>query len=729
MSRLLCIVASILTSFCFAQQKKQFTVKYSTEPITLDGALNESAWQTADSAKDFWQYFPTDSVLATQPSEIKMLYDNTTLYIGITVKAAGNKFVTPTLKRDFRAGNSDNITLMFDTFNDGANAFLFGINPYGVRREGLVSGGGSDLRGFNITWDVKWKAETKIYDDYYVAEMAIPLTSFKFKEGETKWWFNRYRFDTQSNEQSTWINIPRNQFIFNLAFMGDMIFEKPLGKSKTPMALIPYVNTLIGKDYETNETTSDFKFGGDAKISIGNSMNLDITVNPDFSQVEVDDQVTNLTRFEVSLPEKRQFFIDNSDLFSDFGDNREANPFFSRRIGIAKDTAGNTIENKIIAGVRLSGKIDENWRLGFLNIQTEKDEANNIPSNNNTVLAIQRKVFSRSNIGLIFVNRQSFSDENYIAPEDKYNRVIGVDYNLASADNTWVGRFFLHNSFAPNENNKNQSAGISLNYNSRNYKIGFESNYIGANFRSDLGFIRRTDILKINPEIERIFWSESKSVNYHSISFEPIFFWRPELDYKNSDYLFITAWETRFNDQSEFRAALFNRFTYLTDEFDPTGTDGVPLPANQGYYYNSVSLRYQSDRRKAFAYSLNPSIGRFYNGNKYSFEANIGIRVQPKFFASVNVNFDRIELPNPHPSASIWLIGPKLDVTFNRSLFWSTFIQYSNQRDNLGINTRLQWRFAPLSDLFIVYNDNYFTNTIMPKNRSINLKLTYWLNI
>ena len=221
--------------------------------------------------------------------------------------------------------------------------------------------------------------------------MAIPLTSFKFKEGETKWRFNSYRLDMQGNERTTWMPIPQNQRIFNLAFMGDMVFEKGLGKSRTPFAFIPYVNGIAAKDYENNQDLSNFKVGADAKLAIGNSLNLDLTINPDFSTVEVDNFITNLTRFEVALPERRQFFIDNSDLFGNFGGRRDANPFFSRRIGIATDTAGNTIENRIIGGARLSGKINNDLRLGFLNIQTEEDEANGIASNNNMMLALQQK--------------------------------------------------------------------------------------------------------------------------------------------------------------------------------------------------------------------------------------------------------------------------------------------------------------------------------------------------
>ena len=442
-------IHSTYSQINFSSKQKSFQVKYINDFIKLDGVLDEPIWTEAESAKDFWEYFPVDSILAREQTDIKMLYDDKNLYIGIKVNTVGKDYAIESLRRDFRAGNSDNITLLFDTFNDGNNAFLFGTNPYGVRREGLVSGGGLDLRGFTISWDVKWRGESKIYDDYYTSEMVIPLTSFKFREGETKWRFNSYRFDTQSNENSTWVRIPQNQNIFGLTFMGDMIFEKPLGKSRTPFAVIPYINYLNARDFENESSINNFKVGADAKVSIGNSMNLDITVNPDFSQVEVDNQITNLTRFEIGLPERRQFFIDNIDLFADFGDSRDSNPFFSRRIGIARDTAGNTIENSIIGGVRLSGKLNNRLRIGFLNLQTEADEANEIASNNNMMLAVQQQVFSRSNIGLFFINRQSTKDYDFLADEDRYNRVLGVDYNLISEDNLWSGRLFLHKSFEP----------------------------------------------------------------------------------------------------------------------------------------------------------------------------------------------------------------------------------------------------------------------------------------
>jgi len=207
-----------VTSFLLSQTKTVH-VKYISETILLDGHLDEKSWIETKPATNFWNYFPTDSLQAKQQAEIKMLFDDNNLYIGIKVNAPGNDFIIPSLRRDFRAGGSDNITLLFDTFNDGTNAFIFGTNPEGVQREMLLSGGGTELRGFNMAWDTKWKSKTVIHDDHYNIEWIIPLSAFKYREGETKWRFNSYHFDTQDNENNTWVNIPQIQFIFNLAFM------------------------------------------------------------------------------------------------------------------------------------------------------------------------------------------------------------------------------------------------------------------------------------------------------------------------------------------------------------------------------------------------------------------------------------------------------------------------------------------------------------------------------
>ena len=166
-------------------------------------------------------------------------------------------------------------------------------------------------------------------------------------------------------------------------------------------------------------------------------------------------------------------------------------------------------------------------------------------------------------------------------------------------------------------------------------------------------------------------------------------------------------------------------------DFDPTRTKGsVPLPANNFYSYTDYEMAYSSPDKDLFNFRTEIQIGDFFNGKKFSLNNEFKFRVQPYFNTSLKINYDSIELPEPYNSKDIWLISPKFQFTFNKKTFWTTYVQYTNQSENLGINSRLQWRFAPLSDLYLVYNDNYFTTgSIKPQYRSINLKLTYWINI
>lgn len=710
----------------------QLNAKYISEAMQIDGELNETAWKNTDKSSPFWQYFPSDSISAKYQTTIQIAYDETTLYVGIRAEAVDNDFVVSSLRRDFSAVRNDNVSIVFDTFNDGTNGFGFGITPYGVRREFLVSSGGASIENFNFAWDVKWQGESKIYDSYFTAEMAIPLTSLKFEEGATKWHIRPYRFNIQSNETSTMARVPQTQQFGSLAFGDALIFEKSLGKSRTPITLIPYVNGLAQKDFNSNMSDTSVSVGGDAKIAIGDGLNLDLTLNPDFSNIEVDDIFTNLTRFELRLPERRQFFIDNSDLFGSFGNFfNEARPFFSRRIGLARDVDGNLIQNDIIAGARLSGKLNEDWRLGVLNIQTAADKGNEIASNNNSMIALQRKVGKRSNIGAFIVNRERFGSYDFSEANDRYNRVFGVDYNLASADNSWSGRYYLHKSINPDDKGGNFSAQAITTYNKNGWLIINDWVYVGDDFKADLGFVPRKDIFKMGNLAQRFFFPKKREVvNRYNLGVLFINYFRPKLDFKLSDYFLRVSSEIEFTNNSRLTTNLINQYVFLTDDFDPTRTEnGTPLLGDRGYTFNHANIEFASNNTNLFTYSFNTTLGQFFNGNRYSVGGNVGYRLQPWAQFSLNVNYDGIKLPNPYESANYWLITPRMDITFNKSLFFTTLAQYSNQRDNFAVNARLQWRFAPLSDLFLVYNDNYSTDGFSPRFRSINLKITYWLNL
>nr|MCU0368619.1 carbohydrate binding family 9 domain-containing protein [Cyclobacteriaceae bacterium] len=449
--RILVILGALASLPALAQPS--VTIHRATAPIKLDGILDEPDWQTAELATNFKQYFPYDSSLANAQTEIRLTYDDQFIYIGALMHNLGpRKYVTPSLRRDYRGEANDGVSIVFDTFKDKTNAFIFGVNPYGVQREGLVAnGGGTGSNDFTLNWDNKWYSEVKTYDEYWIAEMAIPFKTLRFKSNLSSWNVNFYRIDSQYAERSTWSPIPRNFDIVNLAFNKELIWDKPLEDPGANVSIIPYIANNTSRNFEKETPTeSKMQFGGDAKIGIGPALNLDLTVNPDFSQVEVDEQVTNLDRFEIFFPERRQFFLENADLFANFGLDG-TRPFFSRRIGVARDeSTGQNIQNTIYGGVRLSGKINNNTRIGFLNMQTAEDEEIDLPSTNYTVGTIQQKVFARSNISMIVVNKQAFQDSiggEFTTQPNAYSRLAGIDYNLASADNRWTGKAFYHHSF------------------------------------------------------------------------------------------------------------------------------------------------------------------------------------------------------------------------------------------------------------------------------------------
>jgi len=725
------------TSILISGQKPATVAKIDSE-IKVDGKLDEKVWKLSSPADNFWQYFPVDSVPAEQQTEMYFLYDEETLYVGFKCYSEGSDYVVPSLKRDFRAGGNDNITLIIDPFNDRINAVFFGTNPRGVQREGLISGGGAEIRGFSTAWDNKWRSEASIEEGYWSAEMAIPLSILRFNPDIDTWSINAYRFDTQSNERSTYTRIPRNQLILNLAFMSDLKWdEAPSGSKGKGNSLIPYVTSGISKNFENSENSKfTYNLGGDAKFAITPSLNLDLTFNPDFSQVEVDQQVTNVDRFEIFFPERRQFFLENADLFGAFGNSR-INPFFSRRIGVSRDTlTGNAIQNTIYAGARLSGKLTENVRLGLLSMQTAADPENGLPDYNYSIVSLQKRIFSRSNIGLIFVNKQGFGEIDPSSGNDRFNRVIGLDYNLATNNNTWTGKAFLHRSLSESGGESPWAQGSSLRYNSRRAFVQWDQQYVGSDYDAQVGFVRRKNFVSINPSVGLNFYQENGLFNVHG----PFLDWNylSTIGLGNTDRELTLGYELELSNNSRINAAISNTYVLLTSDFDPTGTGSSALPADSDYTYTAFELSYSSNRNLDFSYSLNPNLGQYFNGMRYGLSGRLSYRTQPYGLLSLAYSYNHFIQEHLDEAKQTVLLGPRVDLSFTKSLFLTTVVQYNSQITNMNVNARFQWRFAPVSDLYIVYTDNYFTEfTDDPsnrfisniRNRSIVAKVTYWLNI
>lgn len=594
------------------------SIKRATAPIVLDGNIIETDWQTAQVASQFMQFFPTDTVLANAQTEIRLTYDDQFIYIAAKMFNLGpRKYVTPSLRRDFRGEANDGISIVFDTFKDKTNAFIFGVNPFGVQREGLVAnGGGTGVDDFSLNWDNKWYSEAKIYDDFWVVEIAIPFKTIRFKEGLSSWNVNFYRIDSQYSERSTWAPIPRNFDIVNLAFNKELVWDKPLRKPGPNVSVIPYSALNSTRNFaDATPTDTKVQLGGDAKISIGPALNLDLTVNPDFSQVEVDEQVTNLDRFEIFFPERRQFFLENADLFASFG-LEGTRPFFSRRIGVAIDTStGQNIQNTIYGGMRLSGKINNNTRIGVLNMQAGKDAAINLPSTNYTVATLQQKVFSRSNIGFIFVNKQAFQDSIggvFKTNPISFSRTAGADFNLASADNRWTGKAFYHRSFDETQSDSAFSFGGVINYNTLKWELRLLTRQVGANYNPEVGFVRRRDIQQLASTNWYNIYPVKGSIQSHGPGFDFDMVRNETYGFLDWDYNFM--YQIRWRTTAMFNLRLREEYTYLFDSFDPSGSSGLKLPSNTAYKNRVLIASYFSDARKKFFFNLSTRAGGYFNG-------------------------------------------------------------------------------------------------------------------
>ena len=721
-----------LMAVCFLQASPDtfaLQVLTTVEAVEIDGLLDEPIWQRAEKNSEFWQWFPADSIHAQARTELYMARDEKYLYVGAICYTAGDDFVISSLRRDYRAGGNDNISLMFDPFNDRRNAFLFGMNAYGVKREALVTDGGRGPDSFNTAWDNRWEGATTNYEDRYVCEFAIPFTTLRYIEGGQKWSFNCYRFDTQHNEWSVWTHIPQNQQFFRLGFMGDLHWEDPLDKTGRNLVIIPYASGGSGKDHEAGTgATTIREVGADAKVAVTPGLNLDLTLNPDFSQVEVDQQLTNLTRFELFLPERRQFFLENSDLFGSFGSER-INPFFSRRIGIATDTAsGLTVQNRIWAGARLSGKITDDVRIGVLNMQAADDRSNGLPSYNYGVFAVQKAIQNRSSLGAIFVNKQHFSKHRFSETTTSYNRVIGLDYNFLSKNNNWDGRIFYHRSFSEDQQSDPFSHGFLVNYYQRNVEASWRHSYVGEGYDAEVGFVPRTGFFSINPEIALLLYgrrAESKLVN-HGPGIELDALWKPGFGQTDSELTLF--WNFRFAGNQRGRIFIERNFIHLFDDFDPSRTGAEPLPGNADYRYTLAGLSYSTDQRKKLNHRFIALAGEFFNGEIMRLSGTSSYRFQPYGNVALSYSYNRIMLPEPYATENLLLVGPRVDITFSKKIFLTTLVQYNNQIDNLNINARLQWRYKPVSDFYLVYTDNYDTQHFGVRNRSLVAKVTYWLN-
>ncbi len=712
---------ALLCSFSGNAQKKnesyQIHLARAKGTLTMDGVLNEPDWQAAEVASDFFMVLPMDTSSARVRTEVRMTYDNTNLFLSaVCYHFLPGPYMVESLRRDFTFGKNDNFLLFMDTFDDQTNGFSFGANAAGAQWDGIMYEGGK----VDLSWDNKWISAVKNYDDKYIIEMAIPFKSIRYKKGITRWGINFSRLDLKTTEKSSWAPVPRQFPTASLAYTGILVWDQPPPVNHSNVSLIPYTLGGASKDH-LKSTPADFRgdVGLDAKVAVTSSLNLDLTVNPDFSQVDVDRQVTNLDRFELFFPERRQFFLENGDLFANFG-YTNIRPFFSRRIGLGVP---------IQYGARFSGKINKNWRVGAMNMQTERVRKDSLPSQNFSVVALQRRVFARSNIGALFINKESLSyDPEEHFRHNKYNRNIGLEYNLASSNNLWTGKALFLKSFSPDRHTRDYTHAANLQYSSKRWLVGWQHEYVGKNFNAEVGYVPRKGYLKASPFVSRLFFPQGTKVLSHGPRLTSTSFWKESLDATDNENILLYL--ITFRSYSSFDAWVGNSYVKLLQPFDPTNAGGDTLRRGTKHRWKAWGVEYYSKPQQLFTYYITMRQGGYYaDGTRLNFTGEAGYRIQPYASLVVSGTYNDIRLPEPWGRTTFWLIGPRLDITFTNKIFLTGFAQYNEQANNVNLNARFQWRYRPASDLFIVYTDNYLPQNFNVKSRAIVLKFTYWWNI
>lgn len=730
---LLFLLLCILFQLPVSAQDYAFHLKKASSTIVLDGEFDEQAWQDAEVITNFYNSKPVDTSFAKSITEVRMTYNENFLYVSaICYDELEGDYIVQSLKRDFSFPRTDAFAVFIDPYNDGTNGFSFGCNPYGAQREGVLEAGGR--YGVTTAWDNKWYSKTKISEGKWTIEMAIPFKTLRFKEGMSEWRINFARHDQKRNEESTWVPVPVNFNVAHLGYTGRVIWDEPTRTPGANVSVIPYLSMGSNKQFVPENKPVDITpdAGFDAKIGITSSLNLDVTVNPDFSHVEVDRQVTNIDRFELFFPERRQFFIENNDLFGSLGTSRTS-PFFSRRVGLGTDSLGRTVENPILAGLRLSGKINNNWRIGVLNIQTKQNEVAGIDGQNYAMAISQHKFWKRSNFSAFMVNRQGFgsdsSNKKAFNTED-FNRVLGADLKLLSSDGKFNMHSYTHKVLTPFDSLEDTwSIGNSFEYDTKKLYVGVFQEYVGEDYKSDVGYTPRVGYYHYKPEVAVFYYPQKTSLfNYHKVGSSYDFY--TNISHQKIEHSAQIYYEVRFMSTAKINIGLVDEYIQLQRDFNPSRTpSGLKLKAGEGYAFSSLKLTAQTNERKNIFFSIDNRFGEYFNGKRLYLSASARYRIAPKINITVDYAYTDIVLPTPYSSANYHLLGTQFDMSFTTKLFFTTFVQYNTQIDNVNINSRLQWRFKPASDLFLVYTDNYFPETMLAKSRAVVLKFTYWFNL
>jgi hypothetical protein len=691
-------------------------------PITLDGRLDEAAWEGAPIARDFIQNDPREGQPATYDTEVRMIYDDAALYIGVFAKDdEPDGIIISELRKDFNTGTGDSFQVVIDTFKDERNGYQFAINPAGAKWDAQMANEG---RESNSNWDGVWDVSARIADDGWYAEMRIPFRTLKFSpDSEQTWGINFQRRLRRLNENSYWSPIQRIHGLSRVSMAGTIEGLQGIAPGNN-LRVKPYAlasaSRLAGRP-----TDGDFDAGFDVKYGITSGLTWDFTVNTDFSQVEADEQQINLTRFSLFFPEKRDFFLENSGIFQfgvasggGGGGGGRQNPsqdmilFFSRQIGLSTD--GTAIP--ILGGMRLTGRAG-GVSIGALNIQQRGEGAS--PSANFTALRVRRDLLSQSDVGVMLLNKETSGPH--------FNRVVGADANFRFFQNFDVN-FAGAKTFSPDV--ANVAAGddwyskSSFNYNSN--RLAFRGGYqtIGERFNNEMGFVPRRGVNNGELHLGARFrpnWRWTRGwlrETYPHWQVENFARRGGGLESRYMDW----HWPVTFHNSTFIEVGVNPNIEVIRNAFPINSRRNINVLPGR-YEFNEYFLLANTNAAAPIAFNTRYSIGDFYDGYRRGYSVGSTVRANQHFNVSANVQYNDIELPQG--AFTTTLITGRVNYFLNTKVFLNALLQYNTDARQWSSNVRFNVIHRPLSDIFLVYNERRNSQTGEMIDRAIVAKMTY----
>ena len=700
------------------------------EAPAIDGdVLADSVWQQATPIAGFKQYQPDEGKPVSERTEVRMIFTRDTLFIGVVCYDSDPaQIIVSDSRRDSSLDNTDSFRMIFDTFQDVQNGFVFGTNPAGVEYDGQVTNegqGGGGLTGnqqsgsgsgFNLNWDGAWEVRTKTTELGWMAEFAIPFKTLRYPATANQvWGVNFQRNIRRKNEEAYWAPIPRQFNLYRVSIAGTVGGLQP--PSFRNFKLIPYVLGEVNQIGETPaETDPDGDAGIDVKYNLTPSLTLDGTYRTDFAQVEVDDQQVNLDRFNLFFPEKRPFFLENAGFFS-VGNPGEVDLFFSRRIGL--NSAGEAIP--IIGGGRASGKIGL-WNVGFLDMQTE--DAGITPSNNFGVVRVSRELPNRSAVGGIFVNRAGSGD---LAPDNDYNRTYAVDGKWGIGRNSVVSGFVAKTD-TPGVESKDYAYNLRARilYPKWDLDVGYQE--VADLFNPEVGFLTRRGYRKPDVRVMTRFrpkdFMKLQEVRPHATVRG---FWGFD-GFQETGYAHLdNHWQ--FRDSSEMHTGMNLTREGLRVPFEIF--PGIFVPP--GTYDNAeAQLVYMTNQGAPLSFNFMTFIGGFFSGDRVTL--NPTVRVRPSETFQMEVAYSRNNVNLPQGDFDTNLLRTRVSYSFNTRVFTQALVQYNDRADLWSMNLRFGWLQAANTGLFIVYNDSRGLYDLYPDrpertDRSLTIKFSHMFDV